>query len=715
MSSAFHYEERGDGIGLLTLDLPDKKVNTLSQATLMELGGVLAQLKGRTDLRGLLLRSGKPGQFIAGADLNEIGALAFANKEQVGQAVALGHKLYSQVSRLPFPTVALVDGNCMGGGTELILSMDDRIVSKAPHTKIALPETKIGIIPGWGGTQRLPRLIGLNAIEIICTGEPVSASKAVELGLAFDAVPADRLVEEGVRRIEYLEKTGEWKERRQKLQGPLGLSQDQLTFAFATAEGAIQMKTKGQYPAPLVALKAIKDGCNLPLEEGLKVERDASLEVMGSPISANLIAVFFMQNRLARDPGVERPDVIPRPIKRIGVIGSGLMGAGIAAAHARSGLPTAMIDVDDARLADGLKRATEVVTGRIKIGRATTEDLAKMLGLLSTSTSNQILADSDLVIEAITENEAAKAATYRELAKVLKDDAILASNTSTISITRMAESAPNPERFVGMHFFYPVDRMELVEVIRGEKTTDETVATVVALAKAIRKTPIVVKDCAGFLVNRVLLPYMNESILMLQEGVPMDAIDKAATKFGMPMGPIALHDLVGLDTAAYAGQVMIDAYPDRAVPTGVLLDMVKGGRFGQKSGLGFRKHSGKKVEADPGFAAILEKHKTGDRSMGQDEITDRLFLPMLLEATRVLEEGIVREPADVDMGLILGIGFPPFKGGILRWADTVGAARLIERLEPFRALGKRYEPTETLQKHAQTGEVFYPIPEAQVK
>ncbi len=711
MTSAFQFEERGDGIGLLTIDLPDKKVNTLSQAVLMELGGLVAKLKGRADLRGLLLRSGKPGQFIAGADLNELGALAFATREQVGQAVALGHQLYGQVSQLPFPTVALVDGNCMGGGTELILAMDDRIVSASPQTRIALPEVKIGIIPGWGGTQRLPRLIGLNAIEIICTGEPVSAQKAVELGLAFDAVPVERLVEEGARLVEHHQKTGEWKENRRRRQQPIGLSQDQHAFAFATAEGAIRARTKGQYPAPLVALRAIRDGCNLPLDEGLKVEREGSLEVMGSPIAANLIAIFFMQNRLSRDPGVDRPDVSPRAIRRVGVVGSGLMGAGIAAAHARSGLPTAMVDVDDRRLADGLKRASEVVASRIKIGRATPDDMAKMLGLLSTSTSTAILADSDLVIEAITEDEAAKGLTYRELAKVMKDGAILASNTSTISITRLAESAPAPDRFAGLHFFNPVDRMELVEVIRGSRTSDETVATLVALARQVRKTPIVVKDCAGFLVNRVLLPYMNESLQLLREGVPMDAIDEAATKFGMPMGPIALHDLVGLDTAAYAGQVMIDAYPDRTVPTRLLMDMVKAGRLGQKSGAGFRKHAGKKAEADPAFAPILEGHRTADRpSMGTDEIADRLFLPMLLEATRVLEEGIVREPADVDMGLILGIGFPPFKGGILRWADSVGAGKLIDRLEPLRPLGRRFEPTETLTRHARTGEVFYPIP-----
>lgn len=706
MSDAFQFEERGDGIGLLTLDLPGKKVNTLSQAVLAELATLVARLGDRADLRGLLLRSGKPGQFIAGADLGELGSLAHAGRDQVGQAVAIGHQLFDRVARLPFPTVALVDGNCMGGGTELILAMDDRIVASGPGTKIALPEVKLGIVPGWGGTQRLPRLIGLNAIEVICSGEPMTAARAVEIGLAFDAVPAGRLIETGARRVESLWLYDEWEARRRKARGPLGLGPDQLAFAFATAEGAIRIKTKGQYPAPLVALRAIRDGCNLPLDEGLKVERSAALEVMGSPISANLIALFFMKNRLDRDPGVDDPGVEPAPIRRVGVIGSGLMGAGIAAAHARSGLPTAMVDVDDARLGDGLKRASDVVAGRIKIGRATHEDMARMLGLLSTSTSPATLGESDLVVEAITEDEEAKAATYRGLAAVLKPGAILASNTSTISITRLAESSPDPGRFVGLHFFNPVDRMELVEVIRGAKTTDETVASVVALAKQVRKTPIVVRDCPGFLVNRVLLPYMNEALTLLREGVAMDAIDEAATRFGMPMGPIALHDLIGIDTAAFAGRVMLAAYPDRTVPTRLLLDMVKAGRLGQKAGSGFRKHAGKKVEADPAFDAVLGPHRTEGRPMTSEEIVDRLFLPMLVEATRVLEEGIVREAADVDMGLILGIGFPPFRGGILRWSDTVGAGEILRRLDPLRALGKRFEPTESLN----SGEPFYPVP-----
>jgi 3-hydroxyacyl-CoA dehydrogenase/enoyl-CoA hydratase/3-hydroxybutyryl-CoA epimerase/3-hydroxyacyl-CoA dehydrogenase/enoyl-CoA hydratase/3-hydroxybutyryl-CoA epimerase/enoyl-CoA isomerase len=716
MTDAFRLEEREGGIALLTLDLPDKKVNTLSRAVLADLEQWVARLEGRSDLRGLLFQSGKPGQFIAGADLNELAALAYAPKEQIGQAISFGHALFDRIARLPFPTVALVDGNCMGGGTELALAMDYRLASSSPETKIALPEVKVGLLPAWGGTQRMTRVIGLNAMDVICSGEQVPAARAVELGLVFDAVPAEHLVDEGRRLIELAHRNNDWKHQRELKEKPLGLGMDQLTFAFATAEGLIRSKTKGQYPAPLAALKAIRDGCNLPLAQGLEVEKKYALEIMGTPISANLIGVFFMKNRLTRDPGVDRPDVKPAAVHRVGVVGAGLMGSGIATAHARSGIPTAMVDVDDARIADGMKRAEQVVASRIKIGRASLQDMAAMLENLSTSTGHGILADRDVVIEAITENEAAKTETYRALARVLKPGAILASNTSTISITRMAEATPDPERFLGMHFFHPVDRMELVEVIRGEKTSDETVATIVALAKRVRKTPIVVRDCPGFLVNRVLFPYMNEALLLLQEGVPMDAIDAAATAFGMPVGPIALHDMVGLDTALYAGTVLAAAYPDRSAMPSLLKDLVKAGRLGQKSGAGFRKFAGKsgRPVADPTVDPILEKHRTGAQAQGtppsREELTDRLFLPMLLEATRVLEEKIVREPADADMGLILGIGFPPYRGGILRWCDAEGAANIAERLKRFEGLGKRFEPTALLAEHARTGATFYPVP-----
>jgi 3-hydroxyacyl-CoA dehydrogenase / enoyl-CoA hydratase / 3-hydroxybutyryl-CoA epimerase / enoyl-CoA isomerase len=713
MPTYFQLEELPGPIALLTFDTPEKKVNTLSQAVQTELGQFVAQLEKRTDLQGLLLRSAKPGQYIAGADLKELGALPYLPKQMIAATMLAGHQLFDRVSNLPYPTVALIDGNCMGGGTELSLAFDERIASNDPKTKIALPEVTIGLIPGWGGTQRLPRLIGLNfALEMICSGEGVSGKRAAALGLVFDAVPVDKLVEEGCRVIQYLRESGDWQTNRQTRRQPLGLSEDQARFAFLCAAGQIKMKSKGQPTSALVALKAVEQGINRPLDEGLAIERELALEVTGSEMSGNLIGVFFMNNALGRDRGISDPNVQPRQVGRVGVLGSGLMGAGIATAHARSGFPTTMVDVSDERLADGMARARKVIESRIEIGRASPADMVQLLSNLTTSTSNARFAECDVVVEAVTENEKLKKQVYEQLSGVLRDDAILCSNTSTISITRLAQATKHPERFVGMHFFYPVDRMQLVEVIRGEKTSDETVLTIVELARKVRKIPIVCNDCAGFLVNRILMPYMNEAVLLLLDGADMNQIDRVATKFGFPMGPIALHDLVGLDTAYYAGEVMAAAYSDRTVKTSLLGDLVKSGRLGKKSGAGFRKFTGKKgtPAADPDFAPILERHRRAARTISDEEVEDRLLLTMLMEAVRTLEEQIVREPMHVDMGLILGIGFPPFRGGLLKWCDNVGAQKILDRLAKYQELGKRFQPTDAFVEMARSSGRFYPQP-----
>lgn len=699
------------GIGTLTFDVPGAKVNTLSNASLADLNKALDDLEKRTDLKGLIVRSGKPSQFIAGADLNELGALAFVSKEQAMIGLNGGHATFVRLSKLPYPTVALIDGPSMGGGTELAISCDYRVVSTNPKATIGLPETKIGLIPGWGGTARMPRIIGINAaIEMICGAEPVSPKRAVELGLVFDAVPPEKLVDVGKELIAKANASGDWKQVREKKNQPLGLTETELMFAFGVAEGAVREKTKGQYPAPLVALGSMKEGVNRTLDQALEIEKKAATQVMGSAIAGNLIAIFFMTNKLERDSGVSDRNIKPRELKRVGVLGCGLMGAGIATAAARSGHPTEMVDIDEKFVAGGMKRAQDVVMGRIKIGRAKPEDMVALLTLLHGSTDLRNFSNCDVVVEAITENEQQKADMYKKMTPMLKQDVILASNTSTISITRLANHAPSAERFIGMHFFNPVDRMQLVEVIRGEKTSDETVASIVTLAKKFKKTPIVVRDCPGFLVNRVLFPYMSEAILMLQEGADMDAIDKAATAFGMPMGPILLQDVVGIDTSWFAGNVVYEAYKDRYVKTPLLGDLVQAGRMGDKSGAGFRKKDGKKSVKDPAFEPILAKHRTGTKQFTQEEMTDRLFLPMLFEASRALEDGIAREAADVDMGLILGIGFPPFRGGILRWCDSEGAANIVKRAEKYASLGKRFEPTETIRKQASSGGKFFPVP-----
>jgi len=706
--SALRLEVLDGHVGLVTIDQPGSRANVLSQAVQTDLETLLAQLRARNDLRGLILRSGKPGMFIAGADLKEMGGAA-GDPEQKRRVVHRGLAIIAGLESLPYPTVAAIEGPCLGGGLELALGFDFRVASTHPKTELGFPEVRIGLFPGWGGTQRLQRVIGpATAAEMICGGDSIKPERARQLGLVFDAVPPERLLDEARRVLDWAQQTGEWRDARRRKQQPVGLSEEQRSYTFAVARAVVMEKTKGQFPAPVAALDAMAEGCNLPLEEALQIETEKFLPLLGSPISRNLIAVFFMTGRLQKDPGVADSSVQPQPVERVGVLGAGLMGAGIAGAHVRRGIPVMMLDSDAQALAKGVAANVKVLQARIDSGRATQTDLVQALGRLSTTQTLGALADRDLVVEAIVENEAMKTALYGQLQPILKPDAILASNTSTISITRMARAWARPENFAGLHFFNPVDRMQLVEVIRGEKTSDPTVVTLVALAKRIGKTPIVVRDCPGFLVNRILFPYINESLALLEEGANPRAIDKAATAFGMPMGPITLNDLVGLDTAMYAGRVVNTAFADRAKPTRVLDELVQAGRLGQKTGAGFYSYGkGSRGADDPYLATLLERLGARPRDFPQGELQDRLFLPMLAEASRVLTEGIVREPGDVDMGLILGIGFPAFRGGLLRWADSLGLPAVIEMLHRYESLGPRFAPTEQMKKLAATGKGFY--------
>jgi 3-hydroxyacyl-CoA dehydrogenase/enoyl-CoA hydratase/3-hydroxybutyryl-CoA epimerase/3-hydroxyacyl-CoA dehydrogenase/enoyl-CoA hydratase/3-hydroxybutyryl-CoA epimerase/enoyl-CoA isomerase len=707
-SPALRLDISSDGIARITFDQPGSRANTLNQGVLAELEEIAARLEASAALQGVIFGSGKPGMFIAGADLNELAA-APPGSDQARGMVQRGLAVIARFERLPCPTVAIIDGACMGGGTELALGFDYRIAGSHPKAEIGLPEVTIGLIPGWGGTQRLPRVIGPGpAAEMICSGEPVKAPRARELGIVFDVVPSEKLGDEALRLIEWSRQSGDWKQARRRKWQPVGLTEEQHSFTFAVARAQILAKTKGQLPAPLAALDAIAEGCNRPLDEGLKAEADRFVPLVGSTISRNLIALFFLRNRLQKDPGVADQAIKPRDVQRVGVVGAGIMGGGIAAAHVRRGIPTVMVDVSTDALQKALAGFTKFVQGRVEAGRMTSEDMLRAITLLNATPEQRLLAGCDVVVEAVVENEEVKTQLYRTLQDLLPAGTILASNTSTISITRMAQAVRTPESFAGMHFFNPVERMPLVEVIRGEKTSDQTVATLVALAKKIGKMPIVVRDCPGFLVNRILFPYMNEAMLLLEEGADPRAIDKAATDFGMPMGPITLSDVVGHDTMVYAGRVVNQAYADRAKDNRVLLELVKAGRLGQKSGAGFYSYvKGSRGTDDPFLAGLLAKLRTHKRDIAPEEITDRLFLPMLVEASRTLEEGIVRDPGDVDMGLLLGIGFPAFRGGILRWADTVGVPRILDNLARYTSLGKRFEPTESIRRLAAAGKGFF--------
>jgi 3-hydroxyacyl-CoA dehydrogenase/enoyl-CoA hydratase/3-hydroxybutyryl-CoA epimerase/3-hydroxyacyl-CoA dehydrogenase/enoyl-CoA hydratase/3-hydroxybutyryl-CoA epimerase/enoyl-CoA isomerase len=696
-------------IAVLTFDMPDKSANVLSRSVLVELHNHLDALEKRKDLAGLVVRSGKPGTFIAGADLREFVASLDVEQSQVVEMARRGQMLFARLSKCPFVTVCAIDGVCVGGGAELACWCDRRVISNSSRSEIGFPEVKIGLFPGWGGTVRAPRLIGLaNAVEMIASGDSVDAASSYALGLVSDLVPPEKLLDSAIRIIRIEQSTGAYRRDRERLAGPIGIPDTELGFLGVTASAFIKQQTKGQYPAPEAALEVLLEGAMQDAESALQREAEGMAKLFGGPVNAALLNVFFLTDRNKKDPGVTS-SVPARPIKRVGVIGAGIMGSGIAAANVKRELPVVLNDSAPEALAKGQRAALEEVAYDRKKRGPDPEKMAKALPLLTAAVSDADLPTCDLVIEAAVENQDVKRKIYERLESRLAADAILASNTSTIPITSLAQSLQRPEQFCGIHFFNPVRRMKLVEVIRGKKTSDETVATAVAYVKRIGKMPIVVNDGPGFLVNRLLFPYMQESMELLREGLEIKQIERAARAFGMPMGPIELYDMVGLDTALYAGHTMSQAFPNRITDSPILPAMVKAGRLGQKNGLGFLSYKNKKKqpEPDPALKDVLAGLIGSPKKMTPEELTGRLFLPTLLEATRVLQEQIVRDPRDIDLGLIFGIGFPPFRGGLMFWADTLGAAKIVEMLKPFAALGERMQPTPMLQDMARTGGKFY--------
>jgi 3-hydroxyacyl-CoA dehydrogenase/enoyl-CoA hydratase/3-hydroxybutyryl-CoA epimerase/3-hydroxyacyl-CoA dehydrogenase/enoyl-CoA hydratase/3-hydroxybutyryl-CoA epimerase/enoyl-CoA isomerase len=460
----------------------------------------------------------------------------------------------------------------------------------------------------------------------------------------------------------------------------------------------------------------MREGWGRSLAEGLEIEREATREVFGSPVASNLIAVFFLKRQRARDPGVDNPTIEPRLIGRLGVLGSGQMGGAIAAASAFAAIPAVLVDVDHSRVESGILRARRAIATLLKSTRKDPGELDPIVNRIETATTPNAFAHCDLVVEAVPEDTAIKAAAFRSLAGILGDSAILASNTSTIPISQLALAAPAPRRFAGLHFFHPVERMELIEVIRGQETDDTTIASLVALARRLGKIPIVVRDGPGFLVSRLLAFYLREAIRLFEEGASLDSIDEAAERFGMPMGPMALIDLIGVDTVGAILSVMATGFPGRMSESALLADLSASGRLGQKAGAGLRSYGEQRQAGlpDPVWDSIAARHCRGSRQPSSSEIVDRLFLSMLQEAARVLDDGLVRQPGDVDLGMILGLGFPAFRGGLLRWTDHEGLASILGRLERLEHLGleegERFRPVNRLRRMASSGERFFPGP-----
>ena len=701
-------------VALLTFDTPDKSANVLSTSALEELTGHLDALDGRNDIAGLIICSGKPGMFIAGADLREFVASLDIEKDQIVQMCRRGQTLFGRLAKSKFVTIAAIDGICVGGGAELAIWCDRRLMSSGPKTEFGFPEVKLGLFPGWGGMARAPRILGLgNAVEMITGGESVNAKTARLMNLVSDVVAPDQLIPAAIAMIRHEQTSGDYKQDRQCWSRPLPISETELGFLGATASAVIRGQTKGQYPAPEAALEVMLEAASTDVETACQMEAEGMAQLFGSSVNASLLNVFFLTDRNKKDLGVDslsEAGLKPAAVNSVGIIGAGIMGAGIAAANIRRGVSVVIDDASKETLRKSAQSILEEAAYDRELKGPDGRRVAELAPSLDLCMVDQEFADCDVVIEAVVENLDVKRQVFGRIEPQLRDTAILASNTSTIPITTMAKNVKHPERFCGIHFFNPVRRMKLVEIIRGEKTSDETVMTAVAYTKRIGKMPIVLNDGPGFLVNRLLFPYMSEALALVSEGAKIKDIDRSAKAFGMPMGPIELYDLVGIDTATFAGQTMSDAFPERIVSSPILPAMVKAGRLGKKSGLGFFSYENKRKRAAPdsGLDAFLSEYIASDRTFSRAELTDRLFMPMLLEATRALEDNIVRDPRDIDLGLIFGLGFPPFKGGLMFWADHVGAQALVEKLKPLESVGVRMQPTQLLLEMAESGKTFYP-------
>lgn len=697
-------------VALLTFSDPNRGANILSQRVLDELSGRLDELEQRDDLAGLILASDKPGIFIAGADLTEFAQSVGQPAEKTVELCRKGQTLFQRLCQTPFVTVAAIDGVCVGGGAEVACWCDHRILSNSPKAQIGFPEVKLGLYPGWGGTVRSTRIVGLaNAVELVTGGDSIDGAAAVNMGLAWDCVPSEQLLASAMQLVRHESASREFECRREAWRGGVKLTDTELMFLGATASAYITGKTKGQYPAPLAALEMMLEAAGLDAEAACVMEAEGMGALFGSPINRALLNVFFLSDRNKKDAGVAASGVETRPVASVGVIGAGIMGQGIASACVRRDVRVAITDARADAIGAAAASVLEEASYDKQAKHATVERMSEKATLINPTTSDAEIAACDLVIEAIIENADAKRELYARIEPLLPETALLASNTSTIPIAKLAESLARPDRFLGVHFFNPVRKMPLVEVIRGPATSDEAVVEAVAFAKRIGKSPVVVNDCPGFLVNRLLVFYMNEALELLLEGVPPQDVERAAKRFGMPMGPLTLYDVVGLDTAFYAGKVMYEAFPDRINPSLILSALVKAKRLGQKTGAGFfrYKDAKSKGEPDPDFIALLDKYRTGEVKKSREEIENRLMLPMLLEATRALAEGVARDARDIDLAMIYGVGFPPFRGGPLFWADALGADEVLRRLEPFAELGPRMQPTPLLEEIAKTGGSFY--------
>jgi len=727
-SSGVTWSIGADGVAEILFDSPGEKVNVINPDVLTALGAALGYFMRRGDIRGLVLASAKPGVFIAGADVRLIGSVR-TPEEARGKALN-GQIVFQAIADAPFPTVAAIPGACLGGGLEIALACGSRIAADADEVQIGLPEVRLGIIPGWGGTQRLPRLIGLPAaLGIILAGRTLSAREAKRAGLVDALVPAERLrLEARKMALSSMARAT----RSLPLKERLLLAPPLRSLVLSRAGSAARKSTGGHYPAPFAALDAIGYGLAHGMREGLSREADHVGRLVTGEVSRNLVRLFLASRGAESERGGEADrgeEPQARPVRSIGVLGAGVMGGAIAAVAASKGIPVRLRDVAPAPLARGLGEAHRILSGRGSRKRPAAWTEARFLKVAPTL-GLEGFREADLVVEAVVEDLEVKKRVLSEIEGAVRDDCILATNTSSLPVAAMAAALRIPGRFVGLHFFNPAERMPLVEVVRGPASSPSAIAAARALARRMGKTPIVVADSPGFVVNRLLTPYLAGGLRAVAEGHDVLSIDRTLTRFGMPMGPLALLDQIGLDVAAKVSKVLSAAFSDH-IPTDRSLEaLAQAGMLGVKSGAGFYLYaSGKKrgVNAQAvdlarrtGAAGGGSAHATGSpgdrtppassRGQAPGGMAERLLFPMINEAARLLEEGAVDGPASIDVAMVFGTGFPPFLGGPLRWADARGIASIADALRDLASRhGEGLAPCARLSRMAGAGETFHPV------
>ena len=704
-----------DGFVEINFDNQSESVNKFNQETLGELHSAVEILASTADIRGLLLTSGKP-VFVVGADITEFTDMFSASKQEFLQGTQHANGIFSQIEDMPFPSVAAINGFALGGGFEVCLACDSRVI--AANAAVGLPETGLGILPGWGGTVRLPRLVGYStAVQWVTSGSQQKPESALAAGAVDKVVAPEALREESLKLLaELADGSLDYSARRTQKLSPLAEGPEALSGMSEKFQSMIQSSVGNHYPAPIKVVDLITKAATAGRDEAIALENLAFYEISQTPQARALVGLFLNDQFIAKRAkgyAVALGEKLP-PVARAGVIGAGIMGGGIAYQNAVRGFPVVMKDIAEPALDLGISEANKLLGKSVKRGKLTEDAASQILDKITPTLEDKAIAGCDMLVEAVVELESVKKQVLPAIESQVSASATITSNTSTISINRLAESLQRPENFCGMHFFNPVHAMKLVEIIRGEKTSDKTIAAACNYALGLGKKPIVVNDCPGFLVNRVLFAMTFGLEILLKEGADFQQVDKVMEAWGLPMGPAYLMDVIGIDTIIHCYSSMIEGLPERYIkgdnwPT----ETIHGaGRLGQKNGLGYYKYElnekGKPAKlVDAEAVALLESIAGPAHQVDANEIIDRLLVSMAMEMVRCLEEGIVASPAEADMALIYGVGFPAFRGGICRWMDEEGLQSIVELGDKYAHLSELYRPTEKLRQMAADGASFF--------